>query len=113
MAAEAVGEGLLVGGLDPVVELIGEPVDQLVGQAVHVHAGQQPGRQDRAHPTGVGQIAADGLLQPRVLHLDRHRPTVEQLGSVHLSDRGGGHRHRVPTTEQGARIGAQLVAHHP
>ena len=87
--AVGAGEGALVLGLVLVVELLHHPLADLLGDRLGVEAGGQRAGQadDRA---GVAKVGVERLGDPRVLDLDRDLAAVEQLGAMHLADRGGG-----------------------
>ena len=89
MVAVGAGEGALVLRLVLVVELLHDPLAQLLGDRLGVEAGGDRPRQphDRA---GVAEVGVERLGDPRVLDLHRDLAPVEQLGPVHLADRGGG-----------------------
>ena len=93
-----------------VVELVGHPRAQLVDDALDVHALEGERGEKAVELLGVVEVALDGLVDARVLDLDRHDPTVVQHRAVHLPDRGGGDGHRLPVEEQRLDVGAQLVA---
>ena len=60
---------------------------------------------------GVVEVAADRLVDARVLHLHRHDPPVGHDRPVDLADRRGGDRDRVPVEEQPLGLVAELLAH--
>ena len=66
------GEGALRVGLQVVVELLGDPVAQLVEQRLDVEAGHQHAEQP-AEPAELGEVAEQGLARARVLDLDGDR----------------------------------------
>ena len=89
VVAVGAGEGALVLGLVLVVELLHDPLAQLLGDRLGVEAGGD--RLGQAHDrAGVAQVGVERLGDPRVLDLHRDRAAVEQLGPVDLADRGGG-----------------------
>src|SRR3954470_17284314 len=89
----------VVGGLELVVELLGDALAQLVGDLAAVEAGGEAREQleDEAHVLHVG---ADHVLDPRVLHLDRDvAAALLQRPAVDLPDRRGGDRLLVEVAE--------------
>ena len=86
-----IGEGLLRGGLEKVVELFGDPVAQLVEQRLDV----EPGHQQPEHPPGPAQLVEVTDQRPSgawVLDLHRDPAAVAPDRLVDLPDgcRGGG-----------------------
>ncbi len=102
-----VGEQLLIAGLGPVVQLLGDAFPQLGQQRVDVLAR----RGDLEHPAqqrDVAQVGLDGLGDARVLHLHRDGAAVMGDRAVHLADRGGRDGLRVPGGEGPLRRLAQF-----
>ena len=102
----------LAAGLEAVVELVGHARPQLVDQRLHVHVLEGEGGEQAVEHLGVVEVALDGLVDARVLHLDGHDPTVVEDGLVHLADGRGGDRFGVPVEEELFGVVTQLVAHH-
>ena len=101
------GEHLLVPGFPAVVELLGDAFPQLGQQRVDV----LPWRGDLEHPAqqrDVAQVGLDRLGDARVLYLHRDGAAVMGDRAVHLPDRGGRDRLRVPGGEGPLRRLAQL-----
>ena len=90
MPAPRAGEGAVVLGLVLVVELVGQPLLDLLRHGLHIHAGSHP--LGHAHDQAqVLQVGAHRLGHPGVLDLHGHVATVVEPGAIHLADRGGGH----------------------
>ncbi len=106
------GEGALVLGLQPVVQLHLGALDQLVDHALDVGAR----RELLEHPDqtlhGL-EVGPQRLVGARVLDLDRHLTAVGPHTLVHLADAGRGHRGVVERAEPFAPLGAQLGVEHP
>ena len=85
-----------VAGLDAEVQLLAEPIGELVGQLEHPVLGGPR----RAGLGGAGQlqqhahVPLDGGRDPRALDLHDHRLAAVEPGLVGLADRGS--RHRLP-----------------
>ena len=117
MVAVEVGEALLVGALDPVVELLGDAFFDLgdhLGRVEAVEAGGQQG----AEQVGVAQVGRDRLADAGVLDLHRDCAfaavgRVAPDGAVDLADRRRGDRLGIPLDEQLIGTGAELGLHHP
>ena len=109
MAVEVGGELPLVVRLAQVVELLADPLAQLVDELGHVLA-RHGHPQQRAEQPHVAEVGRDRLGDARVLHLDRDGAPVAGDGAVHLADRGGGDRQRVPLAEDRLRGVAELGA---
>ena len=107
MPSVEVGEQLLVAGLVGVVELFDDPRPYLVDQRGRLEARQRQahGAEDQA---GAVEVRPDGVVDPRILDLDRHGAPVPGDGPVDLPDGGRGDGHRIPFQEQSAGGGAQL-----
>ena len=105
VAVEVGGELPLAVGFAQVVELLADPLPQLLDQLGHVLAGRGHPQQGAEQPH-VAEVGGDRLGDPRVLHLDRDGPPVASDRAVHLADRGGGDRQRVP-------LGEDLVRRRP
>src|ERR1700722_4047135 len=111
MAVVVRGQQALVGGLAPVVEFLADPFPHLAQQRVDVLGG----RGDAEHPAqqrDVAQVGRDGLGDARVLDLDGDRAAVEGDRPVHLPDRGGRYRPRIPAGERPFRRRAEFFLHH-
>jgi hypothetical protein len=84
-------ELLLIGALDAVIELVPHPLPQLADDRFGVNAGgERPGR--GVQQKRIVEVGPDRDVDTGVLHLDRHRRAVEELGPVDLADGCGGHR---------------------
>ena len=93
-----------------VVELLGEPLAQLVDERSRI----EPGEHHAEHAEqeiGVHEVGADRLVDTRVLHLHRDRDARVRHRAVHLADRRGGDRLGIPLREHARRIVAELGAH--
>ena len=90
------------GGLELVVELLGDALAQLVGQRLGVQPGRDAGQQRHQQPE-VAQVGVDRLGDARVLDLDRDVDALVRAGAVDLADRGGGHGLRLDVGEHLAR----------
>ena len=102
---------LLVGRLQRVVQFLADPLGQLIHQRLDVH----PTRQRRHHlrqPPDLLEVAAQRLVRPRVLHLDRDHPAVGPDGPVDLADRGRSRRSRFERLELRAPVRPQLPRQH-
>jgi hypothetical protein len=108
VVAIEVGEPLLVAGLVGVVELLDDPGLQLVDHRPRVEGGEGQAHRLEDH-AGALEVAPDRAVDPRVLHLDRHRPAVAGDRPVDLPDGGGGDGERVPLGEQRRGRGAELA----
>ena len=113
MAGVALGELGLAASLDPVVELVGHAGSQLVDDALHVEVLQCEGGEQAVQQLGVVEVAADRLVDARVLHLHRDDPPVGQDRAVDLTDRCCGDRDRVPLEEEPLGLVAELLADDP
>ena len=91
-------ERALVLRLELVVELLVDARADLVAHRLRIQARRDPLHEPQDHPE-VAHVRAHRLRDAGVLHLDRHVAAVVQLGLVHLTDRGGGDRHRVERLE--------------
>ena len=105
MAAVVLGELALVRQLGGVVELLAEPLRDLVGEGAHVEVAEL--RDDalgdlheREEQLGVRQVVADGVGDAGILHLDRDLGAVVQAGDVDLADRRSGDRCRGELGEE-------------
>ena len=105
------GHQPLAGGLAAVVEFLADPVPQLGQQRAGV-LGRGGDAQHPAQQRGVAQVGRDGLGDARVLDLDGDRAAVQGDRAVHLPDRGGGYRPRIPAGERPLRRHAELFLHH-
>ena len=111
VAVEIGGHQALAGGLAAVVEFLADPVPQLAQQRVDV-LGRRGDAQHPAQQRDVAQVGRDGLGDARVLDLDRDRAAVQGDRPVHLPDRGGGYRPRIPAGERPFRRRAEFFLHH-
>ena len=111
MAVVIGGQQALVSGLATVVDLLTHPVPQLAEQRVDV-LGRCGDAQHPAQQRDVAQVGRDGLGDARVLDLDGDRAAVESDRAVHLPDRGGGYRPRIPARERPFRRRAEFFLHH-
>ena len=110
MAVEVGGERALVLRLAQVVQLLADPLAQLLDEGVHVLArGGDP--QQAAQQPDVAQVGGDRLGDARVLHLDRDGAAVVGDGAVHLPDGGGRDGPRVPGVEDLIRRAAEFFGH--
>ena len=109
--AVRVGEEPLVGGLRAVVELFADPRPQLGDERTRIETGEHRA-QHAEEQVGVDEVGADRLVDAGILHLhcDAHAGTRRR--AVHLADRRGRDRRRVPLREHALGIGAELGAHH-
>jgi hypothetical protein len=98
VAAVEVGEELLVPGLVRVVELLDDAGPDLLDHRAGLEARQRQAHGAEHQPGGL-EVGTDGLVDARVLHLDRDRPLVSRDGAVHLADGGRGDGDRVPLEE--------------
>ena len=106
------GHQALAGGLAPVVQFLADPVPQLAQQRVDV-LGRRGDAEHPAQQRDVAQVGRDGLGDARVLDLDGDRAAVIQRDRpVHLPDRGGGYRPRIPAGERPFRRRAEFFLHH-
>ncbi|GAA3085350.1 hypothetical protein GCM10020254_32150 [Streptomyces goshikiensis] len=74
--------------LQLVVQLLRDPVAQLLDQRLDVHAGDQRAQQP-GEAAQLFEVRQQRLPGARVLDLDRHRAAVAPHRPVHLPDRGG------------------------
>ena len=105
------GHQALAGGLAAVVKLFSDPVPQLAQQRVDL-LGRRGDAQHPAQQRDVAEVGRDGLGNPGVLDLDRDRPAVQGDRPVHLPDRGGGYRPRIPAGERPFRRDSEFFLHH-
>ena len=98
----------MVGGLELVVELLGDALAQLVGDLLGVEARRDPPEQLQHH-ADVLEVGADDVLDAGVLDLDGDGAAVVQLGLVDLADRGGGDRLLVELGERVLQRLAEVV----
>ena len=95
-------EQVLVVGLEPVVDLLAQPVAQLLDERARVETGKR--RSDDPRSEGdVLEVRLDGAGDARVLHLDRHRAPIARDRPMDLADRGRRERQRVPPGEDPLR----------
>jgi len=110
VAGVDLGERLLRGSFQPVVEFLRHPVPQLVEERLDVKSGhehaEKPG--DAAQ---LVEVADQRVARPRVLDLDGDLPPVLPDAAVHLPDGGRGRRLIIELGEAGppvlAHIGGQ------
>jgi hypothetical protein len=90
VVAPGAREGAVLLGLVLVVELVGEPLADLGGHRLGVHARSDPLGHAHDEPD-VLEVGANRVRHARVLHLHRHVATVLQARAVDLPDRRSGH----------------------
>ena len=111
VAGVGLGERVLGGGLQPVVEFLGHPVAQLVEQRLDL----QPGHEQAEQPPGPAQlseVADQRASRARVLDLHRDPAAVVPDRLVDLPDRRRGRGHVVERREQRAPVLAQVGGQH-
>jgi hypothetical protein len=111
-----VGEGLLVPGLDPVVELLADAGLDLGHHRAGVESLEQLAHQRPEH-VGVGQVRPDGVGHAGVLDLDRDRAfgaavRIPPERAVDLADRRRGDGLRIPLEEHVVGCRAEVVVDH-
>ena len=102
----------LVVGFPAVVEFFKDPVPELGDQPVDILAGCG----DPQHPAqqrDIAEVSRHGLGDPRVLHLYRDGAAIQRDRAVHLADRGGRDRLRVPAGEGPLWWQAKLLRDYP
>jgi hypothetical protein len=104
-------KGLLVVGLDPVVELLLHPFPQLIEDGLDLDAGDPRGR-DPGDPADLLEVAHERLPGARVLDLDRDDAPVAPYRAVDLTDRRGGDRGVVEGGEPAPPPRAELLGEH-
>ena len=113
-----VGELRLVGGLEPVVELLGDaraPISRAAPRRSKLDfLGDRPKINPRkaASSSLFFRSAPIASRRPRVLDLDGDRAAVVQPGGVDLTDRGGGQRLPVELGEHALGPPAELALEH-
>jgi hypothetical protein len=108
VAAPAARHRAVVLGLDLIVELVADPIAQLVGQRVDVEAGREPLDQ-REQQLRVAQVGIDRLGDAGILDLDRHGTAVGRRRAVDLADRGRRERFVLEVGEHALERDAELV----
>ena len=111
MPGEAVGELRDVRGLEAVVQLFAHACPEFVDQPLRVEALEHHRREHRIHDLGGVEVALDGLVHARVLHLDRDVTTVAGGGAVDLADRRRRHREIAPIEEDPLGRLAEIALH--
>ena len=101
-------EGAVLLGLVLVVELVGEPLLDLGGHRLGVHARRDPLRHAHDQPQ-VLEVRPHRLRDARVLHLHRHVAAVVKPRPIDLADRGRGHRVLAELREHVAQPLAEVV----
>ena len=86
MTRVVVGELLLAGALEPVVELLAQAGAELVDERAGVEA-RIRATDAAEEQSDVAEVRLHRVRDPRVLHLHRDRAPVVRDGTVHLSDR--------------------------
>ncbi len=114
VAPMELGEEALALRLEAIVELLGEARADLVVHATGLElsrrAGEVHGPLDQA---GVFEVGLHGGGHPVMLHLHRDRPSVVELGSMHLTDGGAGERLVFETREDLGRWRPELLLDGP
>ena len=105
------GEKLLVLGFKAIVDLLPQPLAQLINERASVQA-REGRRGDPAQQSDVSHVRRDGARDAWVLNLDRHRPPISRDRPVHLPDGSGRERQWVPPREDALRRIAQLLQNH-
>ena len=108
---ELVGEVLLVLGLKLVVQLLAQPVAELVGDRCGIDAREHHAKR-REERVVCAQVRFDRVGNPRVLDLDGYRIAIVGERSMDLTDRRGCDRRRVPFGEEVARVTTKLLDDH-
>src|SRR4029077_116365 len=106
-----VREKLLVLGFQPVVDLLAQPLAQLVDERARVQARESSGG-DPSQQSHVAHIRCDRASDAGVLNLDGHCPALARNRPVHLSDGCSRERQWVPPRKDPLRGIAQLVHDH-
>ena len=101
----------LVLGLELVVELLVDPLADLVPDRLRVHPRRDPLGEAQDQPE-VLHVGAHRRSDARVLDLDGHLAAVAERRAVHLTDRGGGDRLLVELGEDVGRGFVELVLDH-
>ena len=112
VAVVGLGEGALMFGFQPVVELHLGARDQLVDDTFNIHARRELFDHADHAPQGL-QIGSQRLVSAGVLDLDGNLPAVRPHAFVHLADAGRGHRGVVELGKPLTPFGAQLRVEHP
>ena len=103
MARERVGEEPLVAGFVPVVELLGQPLTELLDERSGIEAGKHHAEHSEEQ-VGVHEVGADGFVDAGILHLHRDHDSGLRDRAVHLPDRRRRDGLRVPFGEHDARV---------
>ena len=96
--------------LELVVELLGDPLAQLVAERLACRGPARCAPAAAAAPE-VAQVGVDGLGDAGVLDLDRDRRAVARGRAVHLPDGGGRHRLRLDVGQDPRDRLAPLLGH--
>ena len=114
VAAEDARQRALVLRLELVVELVADPVADLLGRALDVEPRRDPLHQPQ-DDAEVLHVRPHGLRDARVLDLDRDVAAVVQPRAVDLADRGGRHRlgieRREHVLDAVSELGLDHLAH--
>ena len=95
-----------------VVELLAEPLGQLLGDLAGVDLGAHPPLQ-RQHHAELAEIGFDRRLHVGILQLHGQVPAVEADRAVHLAERGGRGRHPLERAEALLPARPKLGEHAP
>jgi len=112
MPGEDTRERALVLGLQLVVELLDDPLLDLLRDRLDVERGSHPLEQAHDH-VKVLQVGAHRAGDAGVLHLDCHLAAVVERGFVDLADRGGGDRLLLEGLEDVLDRFFQVLLDHP
>jgi hypothetical protein len=105
------GEGAVLLGLMLVVELVRQPLADLAGHRLGVHARRYPLR--HAHDQAeILEVGPHGRRHAGILHLHRHVAAVVESRLVDLADRGRGHGVLVELGERPLERLAEIVLYH-
>ena len=98
MAVVVAREQLLAASLEAIVDLLLESLRELLHERARVESRKRCA-DDAPQQGHVAEVGRDAAGDARVLDLDRDRPAVARDGAVHLTDRGGRKRQRIPPRE--------------